>query len=114
MADKSFSIRLNTETIAQIQERFPEFASESEKKKGVNSDILRALIEAGLNADPKQMLSSELVEVKESIRDNNSEIQAIRRNFSTVLQIILRNAGEFSSEGIAETLSKLKEEGWLV
>lgn len=114
MADKSFSIRLNTETIQQIRERFPDFASDTEKKKGGNSDILRTLIEAGLNADPRQMLSAELIEVKEAIRDNNSEIQAVKRNFSTILQVLLRNAGDFSTEAIEETLSKLKEEGWIV
>lgn len=114
MADKSFSIRLNTETIQQIRDRFPEFASETEKKKGGNSDVLRKLIEAGLNADPKQMLSAELVDVKEAIRDNNLEIQAIKRNFSTILQVLLRNVGDFSSEAVEETLAKLKEEGWIV
>ena len=92
MADKSFSIRLNTETIQQIRDRFPEFASETEKKKGGNSDVLRKLIEAGLNADPKQMLSAELVDVKEAIEDELLLFisQFIRRNLGMGLVEVLR------------------------
>lgn len=114
MPDKAFSLRLNTEMIAQIKERFPGFASETEKKKGHNSDVIRRLIEAGLNSDPKQMLSSELAEVKEAIRDNNAEIAEVKRNFSTILQVLLRNAADFSSKEVEEALAGLKEEGLIV
>ena len=114
MPDKAFSLRLNTEMIAQIRERFPEFASETEKKKGHNSDVIRKLIEAGLNSDPKQMLSSELVEVKEAIRDNNAEISEVKRNFSTILHVLLRNAAGFSEKEVEKALSELKEEGLIV
>ena len=114
MPDKAFSLRLNTEMIAQIRERFPEFASDAEKKKGHNSEVFRKLIEAGLNSDPKQMLSSELAGVKEAIRDNNAEIAEVKRNFSTILQVLLRNAADFSAKEVESTIADLKEEGLIL
>lgn len=114
MPQQGFSIRLNTAVIAQIQEQYPDFGKDTEKKRGANSEVLRKLIEAGLNSDPKQMFSEELASVKEALRDNNAELQSIRRNFSTLLQLVLRNAGEFPSDLIEETIAELKEKGMLV
>lgn len=112
MASKTFAIRLSEEVIAGIRKRYPGFDTSSSKQS--SSDILRELIEKGLCHDPQQATSHELTELNQQVRDLHRELSGVRRNFSTVLQIILRNAGNFPREQVEATIGKLKERGKIV
>jgi hypothetical protein len=112
MASKTFAIRLSEEVIAGIRKRYPGFDTSSAKQSC--SDSLRELIELGLGHDPHQATSHELTELKQQVRDLHRELSAIRRNFSTILQIILRNASNFPREQVEATIERLKERGKIV
>lgn len=112
MASETYSIRLHDEIVARIREKYQSFGNPNSKQN--NSDILRELIEQGLGQDPQQATSHELAELNQQVRDLHRELSGIRRNFSTVLQLILRNAGNFPREQVEATIGKLKERGKIV
>ena len=114
MSNKPFSLRLSQQVINRIREKHPEFGQSEQANKGVNSNILRELIEQGLGSDPKQILAHEITSLKECVRDHQSELENVKRNLSTTLQVLLRNVGQFSAEELEESIAKLKYEGKLV
>jgi hypothetical protein len=113
--ERPFSIRISDELLTQIKERYPEFGSSSPTSKGnSNSDTLRELIIQGLGIDSEQAMNHQLAEVRQELRDLKSELQSVRRNFSTTLQIILRNAAKFSPQDVEATIEQLKQKGKIV
>lgn len=113
MPNPSFSCRLGDDIVDEIRKRFPEFGTAENGKAGT-SNVLRQLIEQGLKDDPEQARQSELANVKEQLRDLKEDLKSIRRNFSTVLQVVLRNAGKFDPAEVEATIQKLKEGGKIV
>lgn len=113
MASRLFSTRLNDGLINKIQNQFPEFGTAQRGGDG-NSKELRKLIEQGLETDPEQARQHELAEMGQQLRDVQNELKSIRQNFSTVLQIILRNAGKFDPADVEATIEKLKKGGKIV
>ena len=113
MADKPYSIRLPEDLVNRICERYPDFL-DKEKKGAKKTDILKELIELGLGSDPSQVLAHEIAGLKEKFRDQQSELEDVKRNLSTVLQLLLRNATSFSPDKVEETLAELKLSGKLV
>ncbi len=114
MANRPFSLRLSDELVSEIQKQYPDFGGAEQGGEGINSKALRKVIERGLENDPQQALGHELAEIREQLRDIQREMESINRSFSTVLQVVLRNAGKFAPTDVEATIRKLKEGGKLV
>lgn len=109
MPEPNYSVRLSADVVEQIRRQYPDFGS-PRNKRGVNTNVLKDLVERGLGADPSQQLQEQLATDREDLRDLREEVRQLRKSLSVVLELVLLNLSD-NPDGAEDIIRLLRKRG---